>query len=76
MIKNQNKTTFAQKYNLEGCGKRVRISPRTQDAVRRLNLRSDEVVAKGREYAKEENRAFGGCPRPGENGFEKYFKVI
>ena len=67
---------IAQKYNLEGCGKRVRISQGTKDTVKRLYRRGDEVIEKGKEYSKVEKRPFGGCPRPGEDGFEKYFTTV
>ena len=72
----QDKITFAQKYKMENCGHRIIVSLGTKDSVTRLYHHGDEVVKKGEEYSKEESRAFGGCPRPGEVGCERYFTTV
>lgn len=69
-------STFAQKYNLEGRGKRIKISQKTKDTIDSLNRQSSSVIEKGKEYSKQESRGFGGCPKPGEVGSEKYFSAI
>jgi hypothetical protein len=65
--------TFAEKYGLKGLGKQVRVSKKTNRAVNSLYRLSSEAAQKGKEYADQEIRHFGGCPKPGEPGSEGFF---
>lgn len=74
--KEATSSSFAQKYNLKGQGKRITVSEKTKAAVDSLYRKCDDLVKKGKEYSQNENRGFGGCPRPGEDGSEKYFSTL
>ena len=76
MSKDSKVISFAQKFGVKGQGKPVRISEKTQDAVRGYYRRSAEIIEKGKEFTKREKRLFGGVPQPGEPGSEKFFTAL
>lgn len=76
MKKEKKTVSFAQKYGLQGLGKPVKISEGTKEAISSLDRSIQDINKKGEEYSKLEKRLFGGCPRPGEPGSEKFFKVL
>jgi hypothetical protein len=59
MSEEDEKITFAQKYNLVGKSKPVRISERTKNLTKALHRRGKETIKRGEEYVKQEKRPFG-----------------
>lgn len=71
-----SKDYFVKKFNNAGLGLPAKVAPETKQTVQALYSRSEELIRKGAEYSKQEARQFGGCPRPGEPGSEKFFTEL
>lgn len=66
--------SFVKKYKIEGLGRSIKTPRKTLELVVSLCRNNEEINKMGKDYARSENRLFGGCPQPGEPGSEEFFK--